>query len=237
MIRMKALLLSAALVGGSSSFASAADLPVAEPAPIAVPGFSWTGFYVGAQAGYGWGKTKADVPLLGGLNFKPKGGVFGAFAGYKVQLDNSPLVLGVETDFNYADQDGKRTLFSVPGLLSLTGDSKVRWTGATRARVGVAFDRVLVYGTAGVAYARRTAEAGLNVPVIGLTATVKDTKWSVGWTVGGGVEYAVTDNILARVDYRYSDFGKDRFRLGPATVRTDLKEHRVMAGLAYKFNW
>ena len=194
--------------------ALAADLPAYEPAPAVaapVPSFSWTGGYVGIQAGHAWGNT----------NFRgidPKGFSIGAYAGYNVQLDNSPVVVGVETDFNWSDVDDK------------AGGVKVdeRWNGATRARVGYAFDRFLVYGAAGVAY------ADTKVRVNGLG---KDSKTNLGWTVGGGAEYAITDNVSTRAEYRYTDYGKDSYSPGGVRDKVDRDEHRVMVGVAYKFGW
>ncbi len=197
-----------------ASGAYAADLPAYEPAPqvsAPVPSFTWTGAYIGAQAGYSWGDTN-----LGRV--KPKGGVFGGYAGYNYQFDASPVVVGIETDFNWTNIDDKA------GIAKASTD----WTGATRARVGYAFDHFLVYAAGGLAYADR------EVKVSGFG---KDSKTALGWTVGGGVEYAATDNIVARVDYRYSDFGKDNFKLNGASTRNDYTENRVMAGVAYKFGW
>ena len=199
----------AASLGAVPAFA--ADLPAYEPAPAVaapVPSFSWTGGYVGAQAGYGWGDAGSGV--------KPKGFVGGAYAGYNVQLDNSPLVLGVETDFNFSNENDTR------------GGVKFdqRWNGATRARIGYAFDRFLVYGAGGLAYADTKATAG----------GASRSKTNLGWTVGGGVEYAVTDNLVTRVDYRHVDYGSDSYNVGPVG-KSSYTEDRVMAGVAYKFNW
>jgi outer membrane immunogenic protein len=216
-----------ALIGGAmllSTSAFAADLPMeAAPAVVAVPSFSWTGGYIGAQAGYAWGD--ANFRAAGGsLSAKPKGWMVGGYAGYNVQLDNS-LVLGVETDFNWADIDRKR------GAFGATAKTDIDWTGATRARVGFAVDRVLFYAAGGVAYARR------EVKVSGFGLTAKDRKTAVGWTIGGGVESAVTENVVVRAEYRYTDLGKDTFRLAGVPVRSKYDEHRVMAGVAYKFGW
>ncbi|MBB3972353.1 outer membrane protein [Hansschlegelia beijingensis] len=197
-----------------ASAASAADLPAYEPAPAVaapVPSFSWTGPYIGIQGGYSWGDTN-----IGGI--KPKGFVVGGYAGYNYQFDNSPVVVGIETDFNYADIDDKSG-----GVKAQT-----RWNGATRARLGYAFENFLVYGAGGIAYAdRKVRVAGFG----------KDSKTAVGWTVGGGLEYAATDNVSVRADYRYADYGKDSFSFSGARGRADYSEHRVMAGVAYKFGW
>lgn len=191
--------------------AFAADLPM-EPAPavVAVPSFSWTGAYVGGQVGYGWDR-------LGNGALKPRGVLLGGYAGYNYQFDNSPLVIGAETDFNWSDQDDSRN-----GLRGARVKADVKWAGATRGRIGFAFDRFLVYGAAGVAYAK------IKVSTTGLVAAgASASRTYTGWTVGGGVEYAFTDNVLGRVEYRYNDYGR---RSG-----VKLTENRVMAGVAYKF--
>ena len=191
------------------STAQAADLPAYEAAPaIAVsPSFTWTGAYLGLQAGYGWGD-------IGGA--KPDGFAIGGYAGYNLQFDGSPIVIGVETDINYSDADSRRGLFKFD----------TRWNGATRARAGFAFDRFLVYAAGGVAYSdTRLRAAGL-----------KDSQTAIGWTAGAGVEGAVTENIILRSEYRYSDYGSERYTLGRASARGSLSEHRWMGGVAYKFD-
>ncbi|MFD1703033.1 outer membrane protein [Methylopila henanensis] len=217
---LRSTVAAAAALLATSAFA--ADLPAYEPAPsVIVPSFTWTGPYIGLQAGYSWGDAKFRA-LGGRVSSSPDGFVVGAYAGYNFQLDGSPVVLGIETDFNYADIDASRS------VLGLRGRTQTDWTGATRARIGYAFDRFLVYGAAGVAYADR------EVRVRGVG---RDSKTAVGWTVGGGVEYAATDNIAVRAEYRYSDFGKDSFRIAGARVRSDYDEHRVLVGVSYKFGW
>lgn len=231
MIRKLILGASALAFALTASTAFAADLPMADPPMVSVPSFSWTGLYFGAQAGYSFGKSKDD---LIGQKFRPKGGVFGAYLGYNYQFDNSPVVVGVETDFNYTDVNDKKNLLSVPGLLTINAKNDTNWAGATRARVGYAFGNFLLYGAGGIAYVRR--EASININVVGIPIKFEDKKWDYGYTIGGGAEYAVTNNILARIDYRYNDFGKTKFNFGVGSVKADLTEHRVMAGVAYKFD-
>jgi outer membrane immunogenic protein len=213
MFRIPLLAASAAALSFMAFGASAADLPAYEPAPaVAVPSFTWTGPYIGVQAGYAFGDS--NWPGL-----KPKGFVIGGYAGYNFQFDASPVVVGIETDFNYADIDDNTSSFGIK--------ERSRWTGATRARVGYAFNRFLVYGAGGVAYARRKISVG------GLGS---DSKNAVGWTVGGGLEYAATDRVAVRVEYRYTDFGSDSFSPGGVRDRASYDEHRVMAGVSYKFS-
>ncbi|WP_315855209.1 porin family protein [Chenggangzhangella methanolivorans] len=143
-----------------------------------------------------------------------EGALIGGYAGYNFQFDNSPIVIGAETDFNWSDQDDK---ISFGPLGSVKAD--VKWAGATRGRVGLAFDRFLAYGAAGVAYSR----------VKGNAAGITSSRTFTGWTAGGGLEYAFTDSVVGRAEYRYSDYGR---RNG-----VKLTENRVMGGLAIKFGW
>ncbi|PIO97329.1 outer membrane protein [Pleomorphomonas carboxyditropha] len=189
--------------------AMAADMPA--PEPVYVPGeevrpaFDWSGFYVGAQGGY----AQSQVGFRGESDRDLSGGTFGIYGGYNFTY--AGLVLGVENDVNYNWNDGD----SVVGL---------DWDGSARARVGYAWDRILVYGTAGL------AAAGGSVDVAGFR---KKDDVLIGWTAGAGVEYAFTDNILFRTDYRYSDFGNVDF--GDALGEFEADQHRVTVGVSYKF--
>lgn len=207
---------SIAAVALAAQSAQAADLPM-EPAPTVaapVPSFSWTGPYIGVQSGYAWQRAS---------NMKPDGWMIGGFAGYNWQLgEGSGAVVGIETDINYADIDGKRPN-GAGGRTKVSQD----WNGATRARLGYAFDRFLVYGAAGIAYGDRELKRRPGGT---------DSKTAVGWTVGGGVEYAVTENVALRGEYRYTDYGKDKFNLGRFSTKSSATEHRVMGGVAVKFN-
>lgn len=197
---------SAAALALAVPAAQAADLPAYEPAPavVAVPSFTWSGAYIGIQTGYGWGRAS---------NTNNDGWMVGGYLGYNVQVDGSPVVFGVETDLNWSDVDGRRR-----GRVRLDSD----WNGATRGRIGYAFDRFLVYGAAGISYADRNVRTPFG----------RGDKTAVGWNVGGGVEAAVTDNVVARVEYRYTDYGSDRF----GGVKSSATEHRLMGGVAFKFD-
>jgi len=205
---------SAAVLALTVPAAMAADLPAYEPAPavIAPAAFSWTGPYIGVHAGYGWGNA---------AKASPDGWMIGGYLGYNYQFDGSPVVIGIETDINYANIDDKRN--SRGGRTKVSTD----WNGATRARIGYAFDRFLVYGAGGLAYADREFKR---------TPGDKDSKTAVGWTVGGGVEYAASDNVSVRAEYRYTDYGKDTFKLANSRPKSSYDEHRVMVGVAYKFD-
>ncbi|HEY0293551.1 MAG TPA: outer membrane protein [Hansschlegelia sp.] len=209
-----------ALVAGGA--ASAADLPAYEPAPAApVPSFSWTGAYAGVQAGYDW--FDADNKVNGfSPQSKPDGFTVGGYVGYNQQLNGSPLVLGIETDINYSGADSSRGFGAGSSVRN-----KIDFTGAVRGRIGYAFDRFLIYGAGGLAYADHDVKA---------RGGGSDDTIAVGWTIGGGVEAALGDNVSARVEYRYSDFGTDSFSVAGSRVKSDVTDNRVLLGVGYKFS-
>ncbi|MGF9764024.1 outer membrane beta-barrel protein [Microvirga sp. 0TCS3.31] len=185
--RLLGLLAATALSTLAVSAASAADLPVrtAPPAPIiAAPIFTWSGFYAGVNAGWGWRSDDEESVLLapgpgvvpGTLIFPDSGDggfVGGAQIGYNFQTGS--FVWGVEADIQWADTDqGEEVRFVPAGAVGTFVPGEFEndlsdWFGTVRLRAGVAFDRVLVYATGGVAY----------------------TEDKAGWAVGGGAEWAL----------------------------------------------
>ncbi|KFG69274.1 outer membrane protein [Microvirga sp. BSC39] len=182
---MKKILLASVALFGFAGAASAADLPMraAPPAPIiaAAPIFTWTGFYVGVNAGYGWSDDDFDSVALADDD-NDGGFVGGAQVGYNYQIGS--FVVGLEGDIQYADF-GREGAFVVGGTTYDIDNSD--WFGTVRARAGVAFDRALIYATGGFAFAD---EAN-------------------GWTVGGGVEYAFTNNLSAKIEGLYVNLDND----------------------------
>lgn len=160
------LLAATAALGLAASNAQAADLPSRySPAASynALPVFTWTGFYAGLNAGYGWnvGDSRFYDPTFGSIPGRRHGGfVGGAQAGYNYQF--GMFVAGVETDLQYAAVGNKGASY---GTTYYPGDSD-GFFGTIRARAGVAFDRALVYGTAGFAYGDVGDNRGTD-PVLG----------------------------------------------------------------------
>jgi outer membrane immunogenic protein len=202
----------------------AADLPRAMPpptkAPVFAPGYSWTGFYVGINGGYGWGKSGWSG--IGGAD--PSGGLVGATAGYNWQGVGSPWVFGLEGDIDWADLKGSFANANCP----LGCETKVGWLGTVRGRLGYAFDRVMPYITGGLAVGEvKATPFGFG--------SVSDTR--VGWTVGAGVEAALSGNWTAKVEYLYADLGNtscDVITCG-APIDVDFHSHIVRAGLNMRF--
>jgi outer membrane immunogenic protein len=197
-------LISIALIGFSSG-AVAADLPSRRaPAPMiaAVPAFSWTGFYVGANAGYGWNTdSSVSIPGLGPVDLDGDGFVGGAQVGYNYQIGS--FVVGLEADIQRAGFDNVREV-AFPDPLTGTVvriNDNLDWFGTVRARAGVAFDRVLVYATAGLSY------SGGEDDTFGTLAA--DDDLSIGWVLGAGVEYAVTNNLTAGIEGLWVNTGRE----------------------------
>ena len=211
---MKKILLSSVALLGLATGAMAADLPSrAAPAPMiaAVPVFTWTGFYVGVNAGYGWNAN--DSITVGGLTFDldDEGGfVGGAQAGYNYQIGS--FVVGLEGDIQYADFGGDdRFDFDGDGILDDDFNTS-DWFGTVRARAGVAFDRALIYATGGFAFADN----------------------ATGWTVGGGLEYAFTNNLSAKIEGLYVNLDQDDNFRG-LDLDNDAEFGVVRAGLNFRF--
>ena len=214
----KYLLASVAALGlVAAGAASAADLP-SRKGPVAAPvymppAFSWTGFYVGANAGYGWGNVNANGwANVGDLD----GFVGGGQVGYNYQMGQ--FVVGLEADLQAADLSSGNNL----GLINVKTD----YFGTVRARVGVAFDRFMPYITGGWAY----GNVKTSIPGIGFSS---DRSHTGGYAVGGGLEYAFTNNIIAGVEYLYVDLGEKNILGAGTKVGTDFSV--VRARLSYKF--
>ncbi len=215
----KRFALSAAAVMGLSAPAFAADVVYQEPpapAPIieSAPVSSWAGPYAGLHLGYGFGGS-AETTVGGVANdIGTSGWLGGGFGGFNVQ--NGQFVYGAEADVNYSGVDGTNA-----------GEAaRSRIDGSLRGRLGYAVnDDVLLYGTAGFAAARlRVTDA----------AAARDTNLMLGYTVGAGTDVKLTDDVFARAEYRYSDYGSETFNL-TAPTSVDSSNHRVTVGLGIKF--
>ncbi|MBX8800421.1 outer membrane protein [Pseudochrobactrum asaccharolyticum] len=184
--------------------------PVAPVVDVA-PQSSWAGGYTGLYLGYGINKYKTDTGLG---DLKDNNAKFGGYAGWNFQNDN--IVYGLEGDagYNWAKKE----------KLGVT--AKSGFDGSLRARLGVDMGPVMPYVTAGV--------AGTQVKFS--DATSSEDKFRVGWTAGAGAETFLTQNVTARLEYRYTDFGKKDFQLNSGTVSDGgLQSHDIRLGVGYKF--
>jgi outer membrane immunogenic protein len=224
---MKKYLLSSVAALGlvAAGAASAADLPSRKGpvvAPVYAPIFTWTGFYVGVNAGYGFGNYDVKGAVTNTIG-DPDGFIGGAQVGYNYQFGQ--FVAGLETDLQYSDMKSSRA-----NLIGGTNKGELEYFGTVRARFGVAYDRFLPYITGGFAYGQN------KVTVSGLGISTSDDNTHFGYTVGAGLEYAFTNNLTAKIEYLYTDLGEKRY-FSAAGVGTKIGNDFsvVRAGLNYKF--
>jgi outer membrane immunogenic protein len=206
MLRIRTLGASALTLALGSFAATAADVPVYEAPPPAVT-------YAPTPA-FSW--SGPYLGLTGGYGWgsgtgSPKGWLGGGYAGYNFQT-NSNLVLGVEGDFTFTGKSGA------------SGGSTISnpWNATVRGRVGYAWDRFLVYGTGGVAFGQVKA----------VTAGTTESTNKAGWTAGVGVEAALTENVVGRLEYRHTNLGTTTFGVaGPVSSSSN----DIMVGVGFKF--
>lgn len=230
---MKRILLASAVVFAASSAFAADAVVYQDPAPVVADTFSWTGGYIGVNAGYAGGRFKAtahdyeDPSESLTIKNNASGFIGGVQAGYNWQFDRT--VIGIETDIQASGLKSEISLSDDTDAISL--GTKINWFGTTRARLGyAATDRFLVYATGGIAYGKVKSYANA------FDEGVSYSKNKTGYTVGAGAEYAITDNVTFKTEYLYTDLGKLKIDLGD-DLRVDVKSqfHTVRAGLNYKF--
>ncbi|WP_439528917.1 outer membrane protein [Pannonibacter sp.] len=224
MKRLAAAGVSLAVLAAVSGQAFAADLPQSSypaadySAPVDNSRFNWSGFYFGGNLGWGWAKFRTDSAATGKFKAETNGVGLGIHGGYNHEIFPN-FIAGVEADLQYTDYNKSR----VSNGINVRTSSN--WNGSLRGRLGVTFDRFMVYGTGGLAI----ADLAVRAP------TGKHDDTQLGWVAGAGVEGAVTDNITARVEYLYADYGRDSFNLGPVRYRTETQTSTIRAGVSYKF--
>jgi outer membrane immunogenic protein len=225
---MKRIFVTAMLSIAAAGSALAADLPQPAPpppqapamyVPAVAPVYNWGGIYIGLNGGYGFGSSAWTGGGLATGDFNTSGFLVGGTVGFNYQWD--AFVVGAETDLDYTGISGST---STCGTSCQTAND---WLGTTRARVGYAADRVLFYGTAGVAYGNVQANAN------GVTGSSTE----IGWTAGAGVEAAFADNWTARIEYLYVDLSDASCGApcAPASVSVSFTQSLIRAGVDFKF--
>ncbi len=233
---MRRLIVSCLALTAMSGCALAADLlPTKKtPAPLAAPAFSWSGAYIGGDIGGTWGVVQHtfDFGVPGGVS-NLQGLIGGGYAGYNFQ--SGPYVAGVEADLQGSGASGGYA--NLTGVTS-AGNARMNWEGAIRGRLGYSINRVLFFAAGGLAFGGFRygggPDFGPQIPCCGFSDT------STGVTVGAGLEYAITNNVIGRVEYRYNQFSASSGGLAPffpiVTMNANNDNYNeVRAGLAYKF--
>lgn len=203
------LMVSAFALGGyTAAYAADAVEQIPQPpvAQEAAPAINnWSGFYIGGEGDW----NKGHFNRTG--NSYAFGG--GAFTGYNWQ--QGQIVYGVEGDLGYADSETSRN-----GLTAKNGVN-----GSVRGRLGYDFNPFMLYGTAGLALGQNKLS----------DSTSSESKTGVGYTVGAGAETFITSNITARLEYRYTDYGKKSFNLDSGSFSRGFDEQSVKVGIGVKF--
>lgn len=242
---MKKLIAASALAMGLFAVpAMAADI-------VSAPEYSWDGFYAGIVGGYTWNNldvssiefeeggvtTPAKYYGVKDFSMDPAGGTVGGTLGFNYQT--GALVLGVEGDISYAWANGSDD--SNENIAAFTSEADMNWFGTARLRAGYAFDRALIYATGGFAYGE--VEGSIEDKYFkGVTLNSDDSNGMWGWTVGGGLEYAVTDHVTVKAEYLYYDLGETDFNFAEGSpgwenisANVDVTGSVVRAGLNYRF--
>ena len=259
---MKRILSVSTLSLAATSVFAADAVVYNEPAPVVADTFSWTGGYIGLNAGYAGGKFKhpftitegeatlplnppepeitvnavGDVIAGGSVDVTASGFVGGIQAGYNWQMNQT--VIGIETDIQATNLKGELS-GSIDGLGGLEVGTKVKWFGTTRVRLGyLPTERFMIYATGGIAYGK-VETYGSTYDTSGDGAGFSSSKTRAGYTVGAGAEYAINDNWTLKSEYLYTDLGKNKFTLSnnftPVNVESKSAFHTVRVGVNYKF--
>jgi len=244
---MRAIVIAAFSLLALAATASASDLPRGpryQPAPILQATSTWDGFYVGGNLGGGWANARSDFSaagvVFGTADNHMAGFAGGAQLGYNWQ--RGPYVFGAETDFQLANIKGSLSTScsaaqcGVP--LAASYEQKMPWFGTVRGRIGYAQDGWLLYATGGYAYARLTTNASASAG--GVSASLSQQDFRSGWTVGGGVEVALTPRWSLKTEYLYMDFGSKNTTwtvtgLPALGDSTKLNVNLVRTGVNYRF--
>jgi outer membrane immunogenic protein len=223
------IIIGAALLAGTT-LATTADMrmPMKAAPPIAAPIWSWTGFYIGVHAGYGFGgddniETTGQAAgnianVLGGarpgsVTLDRDGFVGGGQIGYNWQFAPNWLV-GIEADISYTDFQETVAVATVPlggvaATLNNTFSSRMEFFGTVRGRLGYVFDRTLVYATGGLAFGDVNNSVDFFGPVGQLQFSGSTDRIEAGYTVGGGIEHAFTPNWTVKAEYLFYDLGRN----------------------------
>ena len=258
----KALPAIAAFAALIASPALAADMVFKAPPPPVPVAWTWSGFYFGINGGYGWNASTTSFscvsPFGAGLGCplystatSPQGGLFGGQAGYNFQ--RGKFVYGVETDFQWSGIRSSPTLgfpatvpvvgggvLGTPSTVNVT--QNLDWFGTVRLRLGFTpVARTLVYATGGLFYGRENVSFSDNFPGAPGFYAAAAASTRVGGTVGGGIEYAFSPALSAKLEGLYYNMGSQTVSfLNPLTTFTAAEAYNytggiVRAGLNWKF--
>ena len=217
--------------------------------------YDWSGLHVGITGG---GVLDGHDASFAFVNIDPadqvglphsaaltsNGGLVGGEIGYDVQTGG--WVVGVESDFSWTNFGDTATTI-IPNdpttgrpQLTFATNYQMDWISTVRGRIGIPFDHLLIYGTGGLAFADVSMNQTVTVGTFGQLAGSTD-KTKAGWTLGGGAEYALCDNITLKGEALWFDLGSASLRAtnpqfdGALDVRQQIQGVIARAGIGYKF--
>jgi outer membrane immunogenic protein len=242
------------VAAGAATPGRAADLPVApayHPPVYTAAIYDWTGFYIGGHVGGGLMEdtiTATTTTALQTANtqsrISPSSFLAGAQVGANWEL--APFVVGIEGTWTWTNITGFQVTPSlVTGGASQGSVDDPRWYATVTGRIGYAFNDVLLYAKGGGALMR--IDYGQEVLNPALTSSQDMTTTRTGFTVGGGVEWGITEQLSLKAEYDFLDFGTRNYSfnslsiagapVGPFPVNIQSYLHVFTVGFNYRFNW
>lgn len=252
---MKKLLLASVALTVAATAAMAADAPVrhkryaktpvykAQPMVFIPPAYDWSGAYVGGHVGWGYLRDSQTALAAGGF-FAPGAAntmssnqfIGGLQGGYNFMVAPH-ILLGVEGEFTWLTHDYTSTFATNAPPILLTNTATPNWVATAAGRLGYTQDNMMIYAKGGGAWLD-TKYGAFQIPAAGVPFSASSVR--TGYTVGGGLEYGLTQNWSAKAEYAYLDFGTDTYNVGfgGATTATGIKTEmqQVKLGLNYRFN-
>jgi len=218
--------------------------------PVIAQNYDWTGIYLGAQVGAQWLKSKSSFNFpsggatSGSTTLSDTSFMGGGQVGFNWQPAGMPFALGIEGDLIGTSHDKSDVILRV-GTDHFDGRSELDIQGSIRGRLGWAINRALLYATGGVGFGDGKATTIATRDGVG-SAEFSKSKTLVGWTVGGGIEYALpfSSHWTLRAEYRYTDLGSIHVSspgatfptlIGPWTAKADFRTHNAIFGVNFKF--
>jgi outer membrane immunogenic protein len=223
---MKRVVLACVGLAALGGIAAAADLPPSPAAPYykapaayVPPAYTWSGFYLGINGGGAWGSSSWTTTS----SFDTTGGFVGGTIGYNYQVEQA--VLGIEADIDWADISGSTSVLGCPSTSCKTSDD---WLSTVRGRLGYAADRFMPYVTGGLAVGDIKGS---------LPGFAGGSGTNVGWTAGGGIEFAIAGHWTAKAEYLYVDLGHFSCGIacGATTQNVSFDANLFRGGINYRF--
>jgi outer membrane immunogenic protein len=238
---MKSILLGTIGLVAIAAPALAADLPVKAPPVYVPPMYNWSGFYIGADGGWGRSDSCWDIFTVGGPVLldgcrDKSGGIIGGQVGYRWQLPNNHFVIGLEAQGDWANLNKSHISVLDPAL---TLGSKVDGLGLFTGQLGFAWDTWLLYVKGGPAVTSNTFSVSSTFGGLGL-ASASSTRW--GGALGVGFEYGFTPNWSVGLEYDHLFMGGADYSfpvLSPLLVGARITQDvdMVTVRVNYRFDW